>query len=211
MRSKPFSTPRRTAASRDRPSRLGGGAAVCDHLVEEWTAHAAVSVSPDHPAILGSAPTPSGTDLVRFGERAYARFSRAFERAATEEILRHDPAATVVLANDVSEGPDFAALAGAAIASSRSITWTWSAYVAAIYGRGWIRPGNHGALVSVACALSSSAIWRSWFGRSKTRVCAIPAGSSFLPRECGRSCCAVIPSARRRRFTCFLGAHGRRR
>ena len=49
------------------------------------------------PEVLDSA-APSGTELVKFGERAYAQFSRAFERAATEEILRYDPATTVVLA-----------------------------------------------------------------------------------------------------------------
>ena len=44
------------------------------------------------PSILGSA-APSGSDLVKFAEGDYARFCRAFERAATHEILRHDPAA----------------------------------------------------------------------------------------------------------------------
>ena len=57
------------------------------------------------PSILGSG-APDGQALVHFGEREYARFSRAFEHAATEEILRHDPLTTVVLSNDVSEGPD---------------------------------------------------------------------------------------------------------
>ena len=88
---------------------LGGGAAVFEHLVEEWSRTKPFELKTITPAILGKS-APSGGDLVKFGESAYARFCREFERAATEEILRHDPADTVVLANDVSEGPDFAAL-----------------------------------------------------------------------------------------------------
>jgi glycosyltransferase involved in cell wall biosynthesis len=77
---------------------------------------------------------------VRFGERAYARFSRAFEWAATEEILRHDPAKTVVLANDVSEGPDFEKLAARGYRVYTIYHVDVVGYVAAMYGRGWIRP-----------------------------------------------------------------------
>lgn len=43
-------------------------------------------------------------------ELEYARFCREFERAATSEILKRDPQQCVVLCNDISEGPDFAAL-----------------------------------------------------------------------------------------------------
>jgi glycosyltransferase involved in cell wall biosynthesis len=77
---------------------------------------------------------------VRFGERAYANFSRAFERACTEEILRHDPASVVVLSNDVSEGPDFKSLGerGYRIFSIYHVDVV--AYVADIYLRGHIRP-----------------------------------------------------------------------
>jgi len=89
---------------------LGGGAAVFEHLVAEWTRTRPFELRTITPSILG-ASAPRGADLVRFGERDYARFSRAFERATTEEILRHDPSNAVVLVNDVSEGPDFAALA----------------------------------------------------------------------------------------------------
>ncbi len=77
---------------------------------------------------------------MHFGERAYARFSRAFERAATDEILRHDPASVVVLANDVSEGPDFKTLGERGYQIFTIYHVDVVAYVADIYFRGWIRP-----------------------------------------------------------------------
>src|SRR5260370_42362209 len=68
---------------------LGGGAAVCDQLITEWEKTRPFRFRLITPAIL--APNaPSARDLVAYGEREYARFSRAFERAATEEIRRHD-------------------------------------------------------------------------------------------------------------------------
>lgn len=118
---------------------LGGGAAVCEHLAEEWSRTWPFPFRLITPEVLGSA-APSGTELVKFGERAYAQFSRAFERAATEEILRHDPAATVVLSNDVSEGPDFAALAERGFPIVTIYHVDVVAYVAEMYGRGWIKP-----------------------------------------------------------------------
>jgi glycosyltransferase involved in cell wall biosynthesis len=118
---------------------LGGGAAVCDHLVDEWSRTRPFPFRLISPSILG-ASAPSGGDLVRFGERAYARFSRDFERAATEEILRHDPAETVVVANDVSEGPDFEKLAARGYRVYTIYHVDVVGYVAAIYFRGWIRP-----------------------------------------------------------------------
>ena len=128
------------------PVPLGGGAAVCDHLVEEWTRTRPFPLKLITPASLGAAPgsdkraTPSGRELVQFGERDYARFSRAFERAATEEILRHDPATSVVLANDVSEGPDFETLAARGYRMYTIYHVDVVAYVAAMYLRGWVRP-----------------------------------------------------------------------
>lgn len=118
---------------------LGGGAAVCDRLTEEWTRARPFDFRVITPAILGR-DAPGGADLVRFGERDYACFARAFERAATEEILGHDPAETIVLSNDVSEGPDFAALAAAGFRVFTIYHVDVVAYVAAIYGRGWVAP-----------------------------------------------------------------------
>ena len=65
--------------------------------------HPALSVPADH-ARGARRPAPSGKELVLFGERQYARFSRAFEHAATEEILRHDPGHDGGAGERVSEG-----------------------------------------------------------------------------------------------------------
>jgi glycosyltransferase involved in cell wall biosynthesis len=118
---------------------LGGGAAVCDRLLEEWTRAQPFPFRSITPSILGS-PAPLGGDLVRFGERAYARFCRDFERAITSEILRQDPAQVVVLSNDISEGPDFAALAARGYRIFTIYHVDVVAYVAGIYARGLIRP-----------------------------------------------------------------------
>jgi glycosyltransferase involved in cell wall biosynthesis len=118
---------------------LGGGAAVSDRLVEEWSRTRPFPFRLISPSVLGGA-APSGKDLVRFGERAYARFSRAFESAATAEILRHHPAETVVLANDISEGPDFETLAARGYRVYTIYHVDVVGYVAAMYCRGWIRP-----------------------------------------------------------------------
>lgn len=77
---------------------------------------------------------------MRFGEKQYADFSRSFERLSTDEILRHDPANTVVLANDVSEGPDFAKLGSRGYRVFTIYHVDVVAYVSAIYFRGLIRP-----------------------------------------------------------------------
>lgn len=118
---------------------LGGGAAVCEHLIEEWTRTQPFPVRVITPAILGRG-APTGSDLVRFGERDYSQFCREFERASTEEILRHNPATTCVLVNDVSEGPDFAAIAARGFPIFTIYHVDVVAYVASIYLRGLIQP-----------------------------------------------------------------------
>jgi glycosyltransferase involved in cell wall biosynthesis len=109
---------------------LGGGAAIFDRLTEEWT-----RTGVEFRVIT---PRVAGRDLVRYSERQYARFCREFEKFATEEILRHDPANSVVLSNDVSEGPDFARLAAYRIYTIYHVDVV--AYIADIYLRGWIAP-----------------------------------------------------------------------
>jgi glycosyltransferase involved in cell wall biosynthesis len=110
---------------------LGGGAAICDLLVEEWS-----RTKPFDFRLIS--PEGSAREIVNFSEQSYAKFSREFERASTEEILKHDPKTTVVLANDVSEGPDFAALRDYKIFTIYHVDVV--AYVSDIYFRGLIRP-----------------------------------------------------------------------
>ncbi len=118
---------------------LGGGAAVCAQLLREWSRTKPFAVRLIGPPILG-AQAPSGRDLVGHSERQYADFCRRFEAAATAEVLRHDPACTRVLVNDISEGPDFRRLAAAGFDLVTIYHVDVVAYVAAIYGRGLISP-----------------------------------------------------------------------
>jgi hypothetical protein len=74
---------------------LGGGAAICDLLVDEWSRTKPFEFRLIRPAV-------AAREIVHFNEREYAKFSREFERTSTEEILKYDPKNTVVLANDVS-------------------------------------------------------------------------------------------------------------
>jgi glycosyltransferase involved in cell wall biosynthesis len=111
---------------------LGGGAAVFDHLCDEWTRTGV--------GFRAIAPSLPGGDLVRYSERQYAAFCRDFSQYATEEVLRHDPASVVVLSNDISEGPDFARLAAQGYRIYTIYHVDVVAYVAEIYLRGWIAP-----------------------------------------------------------------------
>lgn len=89
---------------------LGGGAAICHRLTEEWRRTRPFALDVLGPSVM-TTKAPQHKDLVRYTELEYARFCRAFERAATERILQSDPHEVVVLSNDVSEGPDFKLLA----------------------------------------------------------------------------------------------------
>ncbi len=92
-----------TAAHAEFPDTepLGGGKAIADYLIREW---------PGSLTVLSPARFGLGEKLTEMSELQYARFCRQFERATTAEILRHDPQQCVVLCNDISEGPAFAAL-----------------------------------------------------------------------------------------------------
>jgi glycosyltransferase involved in cell wall biosynthesis len=93
------------------------------------------------PALLG-ARAPTAAEIVAFSERQYEAFCHAFREASTEEALRHDPARTAVLVNDISEGPDFARLAAAGFHSVTVYHVDVVAYIAAIYLRGRIAPAT---------------------------------------------------------------------
>jgi hypothetical protein len=59
---------------------LGGGAAICDMLTDEW-----LRTKPFEFKLIR--PQVRAKDIVRFSERDYAKFSREFERFCTAEIL----------------------------------------------------------------------------------------------------------------------------
>lgn len=96
---------------------LGGGAAVCERLCQVWGSRQDLKVT-----LIGSGPdAPPGVDYLRAGglldkipsqlnELEYARFSRRFEKEASQHILALQPR-PVVLSHDISEGPNFAQLA----------------------------------------------------------------------------------------------------
>ena len=103
---------------------LGGGAMVGLQLVRHWRPDASWDLT-----VLGSGPeSPVGgcdyhrlaarpDGLVDLGELDYARFCRDFEEETTDWILSRSrdyrPRDTVVVVNDVSEGPALARLAEA--------------------------------------------------------------------------------------------------
>ncbi len=118
---------------------LGGGATVCNQLVAEWQRTKPFSFRLLGPALLG-AGAPNGRALVRFDERQYAQFCFEFEKAVTQEVLRHDPANTVVLSNDISEGPSFQRLHDAGFSIYTIYHVDVVAYVAAIYARSLLSP-----------------------------------------------------------------------
>jgi glycosyltransferase involved in cell wall biosynthesis len=118
---------------------LGGGAAICQHLVQEWMQTRPFEWKVLGPSLLGS-EAPRHKDLVRYSELEYARFCRQFEARLTETILQNDPRSTVVLCNDVSEGPDFALLASKGYPIFTIYHVDVVDYFSRIYLRGWIKP-----------------------------------------------------------------------
>ena len=120
---------------------LGGGGAVFEMLTAAWRESGAVEVEPITPSVLGR-NAPRGKDLIQYDEREYASFCRAFDRAATTEILKYDAARTAVLINDISEAPDFRALRLRGFRIFTIYHVDVVAYIAAIYCRGWIQPAT---------------------------------------------------------------------
>ena len=121
---------------------LGGGKAVADYLIREWREREPFALSVLSPKSVGlwqagRLPYKSLTDL---SELQYARFCREFERAATNEILKRDPQRCVVLANDISEGPDFALLGGRGYRVVTIFHVDVVEYFTRFYLRGLIRP-----------------------------------------------------------------------
>lgn len=119
---------------------LGGGAAVFEMLSKEWANTRPFDLELFTPASL------TGHDIISFDTSAYAQFSREFERASTAAIRGRDPRQTIVLVNDIAEGPDFRSLQ----ADGYRLATVWHvdvvAYIASIYCRNLLAPETLAAL-----------------------------------------------------------------
>ena len=131
---------------------LGGGAAVMDALVREWS-----RTKPFELTILGVGdhhdlphiqyvrlPVSIPKPLTELGELEYARFCREFERASTEWLETHvggvHRTPTVVLSNDISEGPNFREVAAHGLPIATIFHVDVVEYVAKFYCHDWIKP-----------------------------------------------------------------------
>ncbi len=103
-------------------------------LVEEWRQTQPFAVEVLRPQ------WDSPESIVRFSQGEYTAFCHRFRQEITDRILREDPREVLVLANDISEGPDFKLLA----AKGYRIITIWHvdvlAFVARMYLRGVFRP-----------------------------------------------------------------------
>jgi len=89
---------------------LGGAAPICAFLTEAWRNRSDFTFRLLSPDVIG-AQAPRDEDLLHYTPRQYVDFMFKFEQAVTEEILRHDPRETVILSNDMSDGPSYRVLA----------------------------------------------------------------------------------------------------
>ena len=101
---------------------------------------------------------PQQKDLVHYSELEYARFCRRFEKRLTETIIHHNPTETVVLCNDVSEGPDFKMLAAKGYALYTIYHVDVVDYFTTIYLRSWIKPEATTALYRKLSPMAAS-LW----------------------------------------------------
>ncbi len=89
---------------------LGGAAPICAYLTEEWRKRSDFQFRLVSPEVIGEG-APRDNDLLNYTTKQYIDFTFKFEDAITAEILRHDPRETVVLSNDMPDGPSFRLLA----------------------------------------------------------------------------------------------------
>lgn len=128
---------------------VGGGGAVCERLCAAWSGRSDVRVT-----VLGTGPNaphgvdyqcvttpPKGLPPTRLSELAYARLCRTFERACTGWISRQAER-PVVIAHDISEGPDFAALSACGIPVMTLVHVDVVEYFTKMYMRGWVSPAR---------------------------------------------------------------------
>jgi glycosyltransferase involved in cell wall biosynthesis len=113
---------------------IGGGGAIARMLAAEWEKSKPFAFEVLRPQ--QDAPE----DIVGYSRSEYTAFCYRFRDETTRRILQEDPREIVVLSNDISEGPDFAALA----AKGYRIVTVWHvdvlAFVARTYLRGVFRP-----------------------------------------------------------------------
>lgn len=125
---------------------VGGGGAVCERICDAWRDRDDVELT-----VLGTGPhapvgvryhqltpPPGGVPPTRLSEFQYASLCRAFERACTEFVL--DDAPGVVIAHDISEGPDFARLRAANIPVITLVHVDVVEYFVRMYMRRLIKP-----------------------------------------------------------------------
>ena len=106
---------------------VGGGAAVAHALLRSWTERppcrvtllglgAGQELSAGYQRLPVDLPGHQDPDrLVALNELQYARLCRDFERATTDRLLAANHPGLVAIANDISEGPDFARLGAAGL------------------------------------------------------------------------------------------------
>lgn len=116
---------------------LGGGKAVADYLIRSWNQKLGAALHVLSPRSVG---LHLAKPLVAMSELEYARFCRQFEHTTTDIILRHDPRTCVVLANDISEGPDFRRLGAAGYRVATIFHVDVVEYFTKFYLRGLVRP-----------------------------------------------------------------------
>jgi glycosyltransferase involved in cell wall biosynthesis len=118
---------------------LGGAAPICAFLSEEWRRRSDFQLRLLSPEVIG-AGAPRDKDLLNYTPKQYIDFTFKFEKAITEEILRHDPSETVVLSNDMPDGPSYRLLGekGYAVYCIYHMNMV-HVFTSAIL-RGWMRP-----------------------------------------------------------------------
>jgi glycosyltransferase involved in cell wall biosynthesis len=118
---------------------LGGAAPICAFLTDAWRQQSSFEFRLLSPDVLG-ADAPRGKDLLQYTPKQYVDFYFKFERAITEEILRHDPRETVILSNDMSDGPSFRVLSEKGYSVYCIYHMNMVHYFTSAFLRGVIRP-----------------------------------------------------------------------
>lgn len=124
---------------------LGGAAPICAYLTDEWRRRSDFQFRLLSPEVIG-AGAPRDKDLLNYTPKQYIDFTFKFEKAITDEILRHDPRETVVLSNDMPDGPKFRLVAekGYAVYCIYHMNMV-HVFTSAIL-QGWMRPQTAAAI-----------------------------------------------------------------